>query len=169
MHKIKLSTTNLTLEKAEFLAAQCEKVLQRTLDDRDAIQRKGTFVLGIFSAIIAFGINSFMENLSKWPVAVLIYLGVEILILLLLSLPIIWSYLPSVYAGHGYDPEKIINGEYINQDLEKMKVGYAYELQHRINYNRNWNKKTAIRLKQITSAAFLSPIIVLILVLATRH
>jgi hypothetical protein len=162
MKTISLKTTKLTPEKAEFITAQCEKALQRTLEDRDAIQQKGTFVLGILSAVIAFAINSFIENVDQWSDSFLAYLGIEIAVLVFLSIPIIWHYLPSLYAGHGYDPSKIIKGEYLNQNLENMKVGYAHELQARIDYNRRWNKVTAIRLKQITTAAFLSPLAVLI-------
>ncbi|MCU0772422.1 MAG: hypothetical protein MUE94_11745 [Verrucomicrobia bacterium] len=168
MTKITLQTSKLTPAKAEFIVAQCEKSLQRTLEDRDAIQRKGTFVLGVLSAIIAFGVNSIIENIGQWPRSLVAYLVVEVVILVSLSIPIIWTYLPSLYAGHGYDPKKIIKGEFINQDLERMQIGYAHELQFRINYNRNWNKKTAIRLKRIASAAMLSPILTLVVLLVFR-
>jgi len=169
MRKITLNTKGLTPEKAEFLTTQCEKSLQRTLNDRDAIQKKGTFILGILSAIIAFGVNSLLKNMDKWPTYILLYVGIEIALLVLLSLPIIWGYLPSLYAGHGYDPSKIITGDYINQDLGKMKIGYAHELQYRINYNRKWNETTAIRLKQIATFAFLSPVITLLIVYIFRR
>jgi hypothetical protein len=164
MRKIILNTKELTSDKADFLTSQCEKSLQRTLDDRDAIQKKGTFVLGILSAIIAFGVNLFIKNMNEWSRPTLIFVALEIILLVILSLPIIWGYLPSLYAGHGYDPSKIIKNDYINQDLAKMKIGYAHELQYRITYNRRWNEKTSVRLKQITSAVFLSPIIVLIII-----
>ena len=70
MATIKLKIKEISPEKAEFVTEKCEKALQRTLDDREAIQKKGTFILGILTTIIAFGVNLVVKDVNTWQTTI---------------------------------------------------------------------------------------------------
>jgi hypothetical protein len=157
---LKITAAELTEQKALFVQEKSEQVLQRTIDDRDAIQKRGTFLLGAIAAILTFGIGWLTKNWDAVDLGIKVGAVTQIGILAILAMPLIQCYMPSLYCGKGYDPAKMMEGEYLNQPIENMLIGYAHELQRRIKTNRDQNDSAALNLKVIATSLFLSPIIV---------
>ena len=157
---LKITAAELTEQKALFVQEKSEQVLQRTIDDRDSIQKRGTFLLGAIAAILTFGIGWLTKNWGSIGLGVQVGAVTQIGILAVLAMPLIQCYMPSLYCGKGYDPAKMMEGEYLNQPIENMLIGYAFELQRRIKANRDRNDLAALNLKAIATSLFLSPIIV---------
>ena len=158
---IRVKKSALTMEKAVFVQEQCERALRRTIDDREAIQRKGTFMLGVITAVLAFGVGWVTDSWNELSGLAKRVVITESVLLCLLSVPLVLCYLPSLYAGEGYDLKKLLKSDFFGQSVEKIRIGYAYRLQDRIEFNKKRNDTAAHNLKSIASLLIFSPLLAL--------
>lgn len=144
----------------EFVLGQCEKVLQRTIEDRASIQKRYNYLLGILGLIISLGFKWMIESLGDWGRVFWLPVLVELSILVVICVPLIYKSIPSLYAGHGLDPDDSIRLPGLRENLIFLHLCYADQLQARIDFNRKTNLDNTVLIRRLVFAAVISPFIV---------
>lgn len=144
----------------EFVLGQCEKVLQRTIEDRASIQKRYNYLLGILGIIISFGFKWIIESVEGWGGVLWLPVLVELSVLVVICVPLIYKSIPGLYAGHGLDPADSIRLPGLREDLVFLHLCYADQLQARIDFNRKTNLDNTVLIRRLVFAAMISPIIV---------
>lgn len=144
-------------EKSRFIVEKCEMVMESVIGDREILQKKANALLGIIggAASLALGIwltHPLVEVLQR-------ALGIQILFLLAMGIVLIFKCLmPSDYAPPGGDTRRLLQPDFVNQEIQWLRIGYSLLVQKGINLNLKRNSYIAYWIKLVAISAFVSPV-----------
>lgn len=151
-------------ERGKFIVEKAEALLQGHIQDREQLQKKAQFILGILAAAIALITGELLKEDSFVASTYGVFLFVELLILIANAVLLIWKCLmPSNYSGIGAEPLSMLRPDFADLPLPSMLVNYCYHLQKRIMRNSNQNGFTADWIRGIAIASVVSPAVAFLL------
>ena len=155
----KIDLNLLDADKAQFVLEKSECVLTALINDRESLQKKAHFILGIIAAGLGYIINTYLDPEMEMSGNLLYSLIIGFTWLSVCAGILIWKcVIPSDYAGLGNEPMNLLDPLNIAQELAYMKVGYVALLQNRISFNRKINIGIAKMIRNITLLIFLTPV-----------
>lgn len=161
--KMKNEFGEISQEKAEFLVQKVEVAMDQLIFDRENLQKKANWVLGIIGAAITLGIGQLMDEKSALKSHTQ-FLLIEVFLLMILgTLIVLFCILPKKYPIKGGSPKLLLKKEFFSQKYPYLLVGYANLLQRGIDENQKQLVSFSQWIKWTTVATICSPIIAVII------
>ncbi|MCB1096088.1 MAG: hypothetical protein KDN22_10980 [Verrucomicrobiae bacterium] len=114
-------------EHLEFIVDLSERAFKQSLDDRDSVQKKVYYLLGVITAVIILSVNVLIRgNIEEWAK---FFLWSEILNLGSVAAVLLFLLRPKNYFGDGVQPIDLLKKPYLKIDLKKVKLRYLDDLQ----------------------------------------
>lgn len=151
---------SMTAEKSAFIVEKGEKVMECIISDREILQKKANWLLGLIGGIVTLALGLWLKTAHSMPDVIGRAVGIEIVLLLSCGVALtLLCLMPSKYAAPGACPSLLLKPEFANQDIQWLQIGYCNLIQNVISTNLARNKLIAKRIKIITVCVLLTPIV----------